>query len=45
VHAKWITEDGKPYIAVNAQIQAGDDEQFKKHDKKSAQEVLKKMIP
>lgn len=23
VHKKWITEDGKPYIAVNAQIQAG----------------------
>lgn len=26
IHKKWITEDGSPYIAVNAQIQAG------KHD-------------
>lgn len=26
IHKKWITEDGKPYIAVNAQVQAG------KHD-------------
>ena len=23
VHKKWITTDGKPYIAVNAQVQAG----------------------
>ena len=23
VHKKWLSEDGKPYIAVNAQIQAG----------------------
>ena len=23
IHKKWLSEDGKPYIAVNAQIQAG----------------------
>lgn len=22
VHKKWLSEDGKPYIAVNAQVQA-----------------------
>jgi hypothetical protein len=30
---------------VNAQIQAWDRQQFQKTDKKTAQEVLKKMIP
>ena len=45
IHAKWITEDGKPYIAVNAQIQAWTSDIFTKTDKKSAQEVLKKIIP
>ncbi|MFZ2255934.1 MAG: hypothetical protein WAW59_02080 [Patescibacteria group bacterium] len=45
VHAKWIASDGRAYIAVNAQIQSGDREQFQKTDKKTAQEVLKKMIP
>jgi hypothetical protein len=23
IHKKWLSKDGKPYIAVNAQIQAG----------------------
>ena len=29
VHKKWITEDGKPYVAVNAQAQAGKNEFYK----------------
>ena len=45
VHAKWLAADGRAYIAVNAQIQAWDRQQFQKTDKKTAQEVLKKMIP
>lgn len=32
-HKKWISEDGKPYIAVNTQIQAGD-VFFDRYDKK-----------
>ena len=28
IHKKWITEDGSPYIAVNAQIQAGNHDFF-----------------
>jgi hypothetical protein len=45
VHAKWLADDGRAYIAVNAQIQSGDRQQFQKTDKKTAQEVLKNMIP
>lgn len=45
VHQKWLTEDGKPYIAANAQIQAGHPAQFREYNKKEAQEVLQKMIP
>jgi A/G-specific adenine glycosylase len=30
VHKKWLSEDGKPYIAVNAQVQVGDVEEFTK---------------
>lgn len=33
VHAHWISSAGAPYIAVNAQIQLGDREQFEKYDK------------
>lgn len=29
VHRKWITEDGKPYITVNAQVQAGKNNFYK----------------
>lgn len=45
IHAKWISQDGRPYIAVNAQIQAWDREQFRKTDKKSAQSIIQKIIP
>jgi hypothetical protein len=43
VHQKWITKDGQPYIAVNAQIQAGDPsifEQYTKTDMKKTIELL-----
>jgi A/G-specific adenine glycosylase len=33
VHKKWITKDGKPYIAVNAQIQRGDSSIFEQYSK------------
>lgn len=33
IHRKWLSEDGKPYIAVNAQVQAGNNT-FYKWDKK-----------
>ncbi len=33
VHKKWLSEDGKPYIAVNAQVQVGEI-QFEKWNKK-----------
>ncbi len=34
VHKKWLSDDGKPYIAVNAQVQVGKI-LFEKWDKKS----------
>ncbi len=40
VHKKWISDDGKPYIAVNAQIQTGDSEQFEKYTKSEAAKIL-----
>jgi hypothetical protein len=33
VHKKWLSQDGKPYIAVNAQIQAGTSEIFEQYNK------------
>ena len=33
IHKKWLSIDGKPYIAVNAQIQAGDASIFEQHKK------------
>jgi endonuclease III len=43
VHKKWITKDGQPYIAVNAQIQAGDASifaEYGKSDMKTSIEIL-----
>jgi hypothetical protein len=43
VHKKWLSKEGKPYIAVNAQIQAGDAsifEQYSKSDMKASIEIL-----
>ncbi len=43
VHRKWLSQDGKPYIAVNAQIQAGDASifvQYSKSDMKVSTEQL-----
>ena len=42
VHEKWISEDGIPYIAVNAQIQTGthDFREYTKHDTKHALDAL-----
>lgn len=43
VHKKWLSQDGKPYIAVNAQIQAGTSEvfeQYSKDDMKKSIETL-----
>jgi A/G-specific adenine glycosylase len=39
VHKKWISKDGKPYIAVNAQIQAGK-QSFREYTKTEAKPVL-----
>lgn len=33
INKKWFSEDGKPFVAVNAQIQTGDIK-FKRYDKK-----------
>lgn len=43
VHKKWLSKDGKPYIAVNAQIQVGNKEQFGFFEKKEAQTILKEI--
>jgi hypothetical protein len=43
IHKKWLSKDGKPYIAMNAQIQAGAAsifEQYRKSDMKSAIEKI-----
>jgi hypothetical protein len=43
VHKKWLSQDGHPYIAVNAQIQAGNSdifEQYSKSDMKTSIEIL-----
>lgn len=41
-HKKWLSGDGKPYIAVNAQIQTGthDFREYSKSDAKRALDVL-----
>ena len=39
VHKKWISEDGKPYLAVHAQIQTGRYE-FSEYSKSEARTVL-----
>jgi hypothetical protein len=39
VHKKWITTDGKPYIAVNAQIQAGKVD-FNRYTKSEAKNII-----
>lgn len=41
-HKKWLSEDGKPYIAVNAQIQTGthDFREYSKSDAKHALDAL-----
>jgi A/G-specific adenine glycosylase len=44
VHKKWLSKDGKPYIAVNAQVQVGKMEQFRTFEKKEAQKILKEII-
>ncbi len=36
VHKKWISEDGKPYAMVNAQIQVGDAGQFKEYSREKS---------
>jgi adenine-specific DNA glycosylase len=41
-HKKWFSHDGKPYIAVNAQIQTGV-YNFDEFSKREAQEILKNM--
>ena len=33
VHKKWLSIDGKPYIAVNAQVQAGKSDIFEQYSK------------
>ena len=38
-HKKWISEDGKPYLTVNAQIQTGTYE-FSEYSKSEAKTVL-----
>lgn len=38
-HKKWLSEDGKPYIAVNAQIQTGTHD-FREYSKREAKSVL-----
>ncbi len=42
VHRKWITTDGKPYIAVNAQIQAGKYE-FQEYSKTDTKIILSRL--
>ncbi len=44
VHKKWLSKDGKPYIAVNAQVQVGNKAQFGAFEKKEAQKILKEII-
>lgn len=34
IHRKWLSQDGKPYIAVNAQIQVGTSDIFEQYSKK-----------
>ena len=43
-HKKWISKDGKPYIAVNAQIQTGDPSQFREYSKKEKELFFLKWI-
>lgn len=40
VHKKWISKEGQPYIAVNAQIQVGDASAFEKYEKSEAKLIL-----
>ena len=42
-HKKWLSEDGKPYIAVNAQVQVGDISGLQKFTKKEANIYLKSL--
>ncbi len=39
IHKKWLSIDGKPYITMNAQIQAGDASVFKQYSKKDMKNV------
>ncbi len=43
VHKKWITKDGKPYIAVNAQVQAGKVD-FKTYTKSEFKTIIDTII-
>jgi hypothetical protein len=43
VHKKWLSTDGKPYIAVNAQIQTGSREQFAVYTKSEVKTLLENL--
>lgn len=42
VHRKWLSSEWKPYIAVNAQIQAGDASIFKQYNKADMKTSMEK---
>ncbi len=43
VHRKWLSGDGKPYIAVNAQIQAGNASVFRAYGKSDMKSSIEKL--
>ncbi len=45
IHRKWLSIEGVPHIAVNAQIQIGDTSQFVIHQKSHAKVILMNIIP
>lgn len=45
VHRKWFSTDGKPYIAVNAQIQAGDARVFREYGKSDMRSAIEQLYP
>ena len=40
VHRKWLSKDGKPYITVNAQVQAGDVSIFAQYNKPDMKTII-----
>jgi len=36
IHKKWLSKEGKPYVAIHVQGQSGNMDQFEKFEKKDA---------